>query len=322
MINWKLEDLYLTIFDSAVVAIGLTDTEGKYVMVNPAWCSMMGYTAEEAKRLHVNDVTPPEDRQSSKANYDRLISGELPGIRLSRRYVKKDGTYFWADLHVSRVTDREGQAAGLVGIFVDIDPQKQAEADLRDLNSKLSLSNQELQQAMEELRRLARHDSLTQLLNRRVLTEILDKEIQRSSRSKRGLAVAMADVDNFKKINDQYGHDVGDVALIELAKVLKEQIRTTDYVGRWGGEEFLFVFPETTCKGAMIVIERVREQVAKIRIPVPDGDFSFTVSIGLSYHMGIDTGETIVQEADQAMYAAKQAGKNRCIHYQPECLDV
>ncbi len=273
-----IEDLYAKIFDSTVVAIGITDQQGKYVMVNPAWCRMMGYSATEAESLHVNDVTPPEDRGSSSMNFARLISGEIPGIRLSRRYLRKDGSCFWADLHVSRVIHDDGATVELVGIFVNIDPQIKAESDLQEMNKKLTGTNQELQRAMEEL-----------------------------------------DVDDFKKVNDNYGHDVGDLALIELAKVLSHEIRTTDFVGRWGGEEFLFIFPETTCEGAMIVIERVREQVENIRIPIPGGELAFTVSIGLSYHMGNDNVYTIVNEADQAMYKAKQAGKNRCLQYQTGC---
>lgn len=319
MQHWMREDLYAKIFDSTVVAIGITDQQGKYVMVNPAWCRMMGYSATEAESLHVNDVTPPEDRGSSSTNFARLISGEIPGIRLSRRYLRKDGSCFWADLHVSRVIHDDGATVELVGIFVNIDPQIKAESDLQEMNKKLTGTNQELQRAMEELEKLARHDSLTQLYNRRVLNEILEHEIQRSIRSKRGMAVALADVDDFKKVNDNYGHDVGDLALIELAKVLSHEIRTTDFVGRWGGEEFLFIFPETTCEGAMIVIERVREQVENIRIPIPGGELAFTVSIGLSYHMGNDNVDTIVNEADQAMYKAKQAGKNRCLQYQTGC---
>jgi len=319
MQNWKNEDLYSTIFESTVAAIGITSLEGEYQIVNPAWCHLLGYSAEEAQRLCVNDVTPEEDRNPSKANFDRLISGELPSLRLSRRYKRKDGNIFWADLHVSPITNVQNQIVGIVGIFVDIDRQIHAEANLHEMNKELTLANIELQLAMEDLKRLARRDSLTQLYNRRVLTEILDKEINRAVRNKQGLAVAIADMDNFKSINDTYGHETGDLALIELAKVLRDEIRTTDYVGRWGGEEFLFIFPETTCKGALIVIERVRKSMEELILSVGDTNIKVTVSIGLSYHSGDYDAAAMIDEADKSMYRAKQLGKNRCEFFQSTC---
>jgi len=181
------------------------------------------------------------------------------------------------------------------------------------------MANIELQLAMEDLNRLARRDTLTQLYNRRVLDEILVQEINRAERSKQGLAVAIADLDNFKLINDTHGHEAGDLALIELARVLREEIRTTDFVGRWGGEEFLFIFPDTSCSGALIVIERVRKSVEELIIPVGNITIRLTVSIGLSYHKDHYEQKNIIDEADKAMYRAKELGKNRCEYYQNNC---
>ncbi|MDD3525206.1 MAG: diguanylate cyclase [Candidatus Cloacimonadaceae bacterium] len=319
MQSLKLESLYSTIFESTVAAIGITDLDGNYQNVNPAWCHYLGYTLQEALTLSIDDVTPPEDRVSSAANYQSLIQGVLPSLRLSRRYLRKNGSVFWADLHVSPIISAEKEIVGIVGVFVDIDRQIIAEQNLQELNAQLSLANIELQLAMQDLNRLARKDSLTHLYNRRVLMELMDKEISRASRSKQGLAVAIADLDNFKNINDTYGHETGDVALIELAKVLRSQIRTTDYVGRWGGEEFLFIFPETTCDGALIVIERVRKTVQKLQVMNGDNEIRITVSIGLSYHKEDYDSSVMIDEADQAMYRAKKMGKNRCEIYQGNC---
>lgn len=319
MHNWKIEDIYGKIFNSTVAAIGIIDLEGKYQIVNPAWTELLGYSPTEARLLHVNDVTPQEDRESSSANLSRLTSGELPGLRLTRRYLHKNGSTFWADLHVSPLTDAMGKVVALVGVFVDIGRQIQAEENLQKLNTQLTLANIELQSAMEDLNRLARRDPLTQLYNRRVLDEIMEREVSRAARGKQGLAVAIADLDNFKNINDTHGHEVGDIALIELARVVLEEIRTTDYVGRWGGEEFLFVFPDTSCKGALIVIERVRKKVEKLRIPAGVGFVSLTISIGLSFHDKSYDHKMIIEEADRAMYLAKEKGKNRCEYFQRTC---
>jgi diguanylate cyclase (GGDEF)-like protein/PAS domain S-box-containing protein len=310
------ENLYGKIFNATVVAIGITDLDGYYTVVNPAWSQCLGYSAEEAKQITVSDVTPAEDRASSALNYQRLIERKVSAMRISRRYLCKDGSTIWADLSVSALTDEDDNVIGLLGVFVNIDPQIKAETNLQELNEQLTASNIELQLAMEKLTKLARHDPLTHLYNRRVLEEVMQHEIQRSIRNQRGLGVAIADIDNFKMINDTYGHDFGDVVLVRLAKVLRKRVRTTDIVGRWGGEEFLFVFPETSRKGAMIVVERIRVAVEKISLRHHGKQIRFTMSLGLSFHDLNPNRALIVNEADQALYRAKRDGKNLAYCFQ------
>lgn len=306
-----LTSIHSQIFSSTVVAIGITDIEGKYTIVNPAWTHYLGYSEEEAKHLKVADITPKEDRESSDLSFKRLISQKVKSIRTTSRYLRKDGKIFWADLHVTALFNKNGELYGILGLFVNIDPQKKAEKDLEKLNSQLTLANKELQETMEKLRVMARKDPLTKLYNRRVLEEVIEGEIQRSLRSKRGLGVAIGDIDDFKKINDTYGHDCGDIVLKDLADVLRSKVRTSDIVGRWGGEEFLFVLPETTCKGAMVVVERIRNAVSEIRVNCSGAEISFTMSLGLSYQTENPQRESIVIEADKALYKAKSDGKNR-----------
>ncbi|MDD4309133.1 MAG: sensor domain-containing diguanylate cyclase, partial [Candidatus Cloacimonetes bacterium] len=251
MKSLKLEDLYPRIFFSAVVAIGVTNSEGKYIIVNPTWCELLGYSEEEAKKLTVNDVTPIEDQDSSIVSFEFLVSEKGRSLRKKRRYQRKDGSVFWADLHVSTLYDDSGRVLGLLGVFVNIDKQVKAEMVQRELYSSLESLNLDLQ-------KLARTDPLTGLYNRRVLEELIEGESTRSERTKRGFGIAIADIDNFKQINDTYGHDCGDKVLIELAKIFMAEIRSSDMMGRWGGEEFLFIFTETSCHGALKVIERIR----------------------------------------------------------------
>ncbi|HNQ43477.1 MAG TPA: sensor domain-containing diguanylate cyclase, partial [Candidatus Cloacimonadota bacterium] len=274
---------------------------------------------EEAKSLTVSDVTPLEDRNLSTDNFHKLISGETPGFRITRRYLCKDGSIIWADLHVSVLKDEAGQVIGVLGVFVNIDRQVQAEEGLSELNGKLVQANLELQLALADVQRLARHDSLTGLYNRRVMEEALDKEIKRSVRSNRGYAVAIADIDNFKNINDTYGHNCGDKVLVEIVKVMWDGIRNTDLVGRWGGEEFFFLFTETSCQGAMIVAERIRSQIEALTIACGDYSLKITITLGLSYHQGECDQATITNEADQALYDGKKSGKNRCVCFQDIC---
>ncbi|MCB5261831.1 MAG: sensor domain-containing diguanylate cyclase [Candidatus Cloacimonetes bacterium] len=308
--------IYSKIFNSTVVAIGITDINGKYMNVNPAWSNFLGYSEEEAKKLLVSDVTPKEDRKNSDLNYSLLINKKVPSIRTTRRYLCKDGQIFWADLHVTALFDEDGKLCCILGLFVNIDPQKKAEENLEKLNSQLSRTNLELQEAMKKLQAMARKDPLTSLYNRRVLEEAIETEIRRSSRSKKGLGVAMCDIDNFKIVNDTYGHDCGDIVLVQLAKVLRSNIRISDIVGRWGGEEFLLVLPETTVKGAMGVIERIRKAVSEMRINCSEKEINLTISLGMSYQSENPQRESIVAEADKALYRAKKDGKNRGYCYQ------
>lgn len=316
MKSMNFEALYCQIFNSSIVAIGITDLEGRYTTVNPAWAKYLGYTEEEARKLCVQDVTPIEDRETSELNFSRLVNQQTRSIRTTRRYLRKDGQIFWADLHVTVLYDGCDESGCILGMFVNIDPQRKAEINLENLNAQLTMANNELQIAMRKLRAMARKDPLTKLYNRRVLEEVIESEIQRSFRSNRGLGVAIGDIDDFKEINDTFGHECGDTVLKNLAQVLRSQIRTADTVGRWGGEEFLFIFSETSCKGAMIVVERIRKAVADIRINCSGQEISLTMSIGLSYQSDKPQRNSIISEADKALYMAKNDGKNRAYCFQ------
>lgn len=327
-------DLYYKIFDNAVMAIGVTNLAGNYVLVNKAWCKFLGYSPEEAKSLNVQDLTAPDELDSSADNFTRLLSGELDHLQRRRRYKRKDGSIFWAELYVSRIHDEQGQVSGVLGIFTDIDGTVKSEKNQNELNAyleKLSedlenahnamkIKNQELTEAYEHLNRLSRHDALTGLYNRRTLDEVVASEILRSTRTKRGFALAIADIDNFKKFNDNFGHDCGDEVLKTVSRVFLDKIRKMDYVGRWGGEEFLFIFPETHCKGAEIVLDRVREGVEATKVIHNGLELQVTITIGFSYHRNQLAAEEMIVEADKALYQGKAAGKNRVICYQPECL--
>ena len=330
------QELYLSIFENAVVAIGVTDKNGNYLLVNKAWCEFMGYTSAEAKTLNVMDLTPPEDRLTSQNTFDILISGKQTPLRKRRRYLRKDGSIFWADLYVSAIHDKDKKPAGVLGIFTNIDREVKAEhaqneltgyleklsEDLQNAHAAMSNKNAELQKAYTEMEQLARHDALTGLYNRRTLDDIIHSEIQRSIRTHRGFAIAIADIDNFKKINDGYGHDCGDYVLKSLALIFREQIRTTDTVGRWGGEEFLFVFPETTCEGARIVLERVRETIAEHDFHFDNRDFKISITAGFSFHSSQYDAGIITKEADTALYNGKNNGKNQVVCFQAECTDI
>lgn len=164
-----------------------------------------------------------------------------------------------------------------------------------------------------ELTQRASHDSLTGLFNRGYLNELGARETALAQRHGRPLAIAMLDIDHFKVINDTYGHDVGDLALKALAKTCRESIRQIDHIGRFGGEEFICIMPETTETEAMACAERLRANVAAMRIDTPRGVVQFTISIGVALYAAERMDwEVLIKHADTAMYRAKQEGRN-CI---------
>lgn len=163
-----------------------------------------------------------------------------------------------------------------------------------------------------ELRRLASTDPLTGAFNRRHILELAEREFRRARRYGFPVTVAMLDIDNFKHVNDRFGHAIGDAALKALTDCCHRTAREQDVMGRLGGEEFLIVLPHTDAAGAAILLERIRGFVEAIEIPVGDETLGFTVSIGVRE---IDTEaedlETAIQRADKALFAAKDDGRNR-----------
>jgi len=326
-------ELYEKVFESALVAIGITNNDGRFIIVNQAWCDNMGYSISEATRLKLCDITPPEDIDESDCNYMKMLNREIRSFRKVKQYLRKDGSCFWADLNISSIENNLGEVIGVLGIFINIDQMVKAEERSRALSEKLeklnnelikvntdvTQKNQQLYATYKELERVARYDSLTGIYNRRVLEDILATEIKRSLRTKRSFAIAIADLDNFKHVNDTYGHDCGNEVLKATAQIFLSSIRSIDTVGRWGGEEFLFILPETSCEGAIIVLERVRQRVHDLDFHYKGTKVDISVTIGFSYQNDNFTAENLLDESDKALYIGKRNGKNQVVCFANVC---
>lgn len=162
----------------------------------------------------------------------------------------------------------------------------------------------------QDLLRLTEIDYLTGLLNRRGMTDKLEKEVARQARQGGSMGLLLLDLDHFKQVNDNYGHAAGDLAICATANVLRSMMRSYDYAGRWGGEEFLLLLPECNEDEMVAIAERIREAIRNLRIEAGTRTFIFTVSIGVHYPDGPQTLDAMLQQADKALYAAKDAGRD------------
>ena len=180
-------------------------------------------------------------------------------------------------------------------------------------NVQLEAEISERKELQETLERLAITDSLTGVYNRRHFFTIIENEILRAVRYKRPLSIIMIDIDHFKEVNDRFGHLVGDQVLAKIAGRVRGALRINDIMGRYGGEEFAILLPETCGEDSELVAERLRESVAERPFQTDQGKLPITISLGVTC-LGEDRDisvERLLDEADKALYQAKNAGRNR-----------
>jgi diguanylate cyclase (GGDEF)-like protein len=212
--------------------------------------------------------------------------------------------------------DRPGEVAGLVSIARPQRAFTSAETDLFHYlagQAEVSIENVGLHETVE---RQAVTDELTGLSNRRRFQEAMQTEIERSRRFGQPLGLVMLDIDDFKQVNDRYGHIQGDLVLREVARVLRDSSREIDDPARYGGEELAVVLPGTDLQGAYNLAERVRTGIEALRLPLLDGDgtLSVTASFGVATLPGSGYDmRSLIEAADEALYKAKRTGKNKTV---------
>ncbi len=299
------EEKLRAIFEMADVGIAITDKNGQFFMFNTWWSHHLGYKREELMALKNVDVTHLGDLAETNARFFDLVEGRIERYRLEKRFVKKDGSFFWGDLSVSAIKDENHRITHVIGMVVDVTRRKQVE---------------------EQVRQMAFFDPMTQLPNRRLLNDRLGMAKALSKRKSCFGAVLFIDIDNFKSLNDMHGHGVGDLLLIEVANRLKKCVRDVDTVARFGGDEFVVVIGELGAdeiearRHATIVAERVGGSLSatyRLMARQEGKADSFTehhssASIGVVLFDGHDASQDeIIKWADEAMYQAKREGRNR-----------
>ena len=193
---------------------------------------------------------------------------------------------------------------------------EQSQEQIRELNKRLKNMEDEsvlLRESAVKSRELALKDALTGIWNRQAFDEDIEKEFVRWQRYQKPLSLIVWDIDFFKRVNDSYGHAAGDKVLKTIARLFKQETRDADFIARFGGEEFVGIFPETRLEDALSLANKIREKVQNSKFHYEHKPVPITASAGLATFLPNDTVETVFKRADAALYRAKEGGRNRCI---------
>lgn len=286
---------WLGIFQAAVEAaydaVLITDAElelpgPRIVYVNPAFSQMTGYSLDELIGKTPRIMQGPEtDWSVIRRLRDDLEHGR-PFEGKSKNY-RKDGSAFIMEWTIAPVLDEEYQVTHYVALQRDVT---------------------ERERLLEMLRHQALFDGLTGALNRAETQRLLSKEVQGACRYNGLLSMIMFDIDCFKAVNDEYGHNAGDEILRRIAEAVRPRMRTTDHFGRWGGEEFVVILPQTGLDGAKILAEDLRARIEALAFN--DG-LKVTASFGVAERIDETEETALIDRADQALYASKDGGRNQ-----------
>jgi diguanylate cyclase (GGDEF)-like protein len=187
-----------------------------------------------------------------------------------------------------------------------------ANRELKKANEIIRTQNEQLREVAFCLEQLSKTDALTELYNRRYMIEKLAEEVNRYRRNRKPFSIIIADIDDFKKVNDTYGHDCGDYIIKRTSQTLADSIRDIDAVGRWGGEEFLILLPETVAEGAVVLAERIQKNVRQAVWTYNQAQILIRLTLGIATFDGETDLEAVIKQADRALYDGKNNGKN-CI---------
>lgn len=299
-------------FTNLTVGYQALDINGNWLDANQKMAQILGFaTPEEMIGQSFIDCWSDADQEFSTFYQDfkdhNYVEGEFT---LTRR----DNQPITVIISGRIQRNKEGDFTCAHSVIIDITERQKMEQKIIEMNAELEVKiaerTTELSKANEDLRHLSRHDALTGLNNRLSANERLHSEFISMKRSQNYYAVLMLDIDFFKKVNDTYGHAVGDSVLQQLAQTLKATLRETDFAARYGGEEFLLLLPNTELFEARLVAEKIRRTIAATPHPVAG---KITVSIGVAIATPDEVDEfSAVKESDDYLYAAKKSGRN-CI---------
>lgn len=311
-------------FTLDIVSDGVWDWNANtgYVYRSPGWYRMLGYEVDSLANTVFTweNVIHPDDYDQVMAHFNDYINRKSNRYHIEYRCLTLGGGYLWVEDRGRVVKwNRDGTVARMIGAHRDIHQQKVAQLELERKNLlleklvqertyELQLANQSLAQKLHEAESMAEMDPLTGVYNRHRLDSSLRAEMERASRHGTGLCLIIFDVDHFKRINDLYGHSVGDAVLISMIMMVQGRIRENDLLARWGGEEFAIVAPAISMDEAWRMAEKLRLLISYTQ---PLEGIRISCSFGIAEYQPGDDLSSLFRRADQAMYRAKSMGRNR-----------
>jgi diguanylate cyclase (GGDEF)-like protein/PAS domain S-box-containing protein len=304
---------FASTFRYAATGMALVSRGGLFLKANPAFTELIGYSEAELRTADFQSLTHPDDLEADLAFMHQLLDGIIDSCRFEKRYIHKAGHTVWVLLSSSLIRDSHGKALYFISQVQDLSAQKKAEAKLLQSEQKLNDATHELELANQALEKVAHHDALTGLRNRRSFEERLKEEVARSRRTKVGFSLVLLDVDNFKKVNENHGHATGDEVLVQLSRLLEKTLRCVDIISRYEGEGFALILPSTLALGGYRAAERCLDAIANY----PWNHGSVSASCGVATWEDEDE-QTLLVRADVALHRAKEAGGDKVFHSQFE----
>lgn len=293
--------------------VSICDAAGKIIYANRKFTEISQYSLAE---LIGQDHRLLNSGHHSRAFFDEMwgVIGSgvtWHGLLKNRR---KDGSHYWVETTIVPFLDERGKPYQYVSVRTDITPIKEAEEVLHrskeELEQMVAEQTAELRAREAELHKLATTDTLTGIANRRRFNLALDAELLRADRHDIPLALILMDIDHFKRINDTYGHPVGDSVLVEFARAVEVNIRASDLFARWGGEEFIIMAPHVELENVRILADKLRQSVESCSFTEVG---TVTCSIGATLYVPGESEQELLARVDAALYEAKQNGRNRVV---------
>ena len=277
---------FTTIVDNYIIT-ATTKKDSTIINVSSAFVKSSGYSKEEliGEKMHIVRH-PDEDENKFKELLQTVSSGKIWDGEIRNK--NKNGEDYWLQQHIVPTFDENNNIETLVSLGTDITAKK-------------------------ELEKMASVDKLTNIYNRRMIDNFLKQEIEIEKRHSNGLSIILIDIDHFKDVNYTYGHQMGDMVLSKIAELISINSRKSDIQGRFGGEEFIVICPQTTCKEALVLAQKIRISVENYKF---EQIGTKTISLGISAFEKNDTEESLVKKADIALYQAKNGGRNRASLYE------